>query len=82
MPDVGFAVWVDSDQAWAAGTYEYRAMGVAVISNTDQFRSSDFRQDRRRRPAPGARFEGQCASIGQVNYFLRERRRRRPEPYS
>lgn len=82
MADVGFFVWLDSDQAWAAGTYEYRAMGVAVISITDQFRSSDFRQDRRRRPTPGARYAGQFASIGQVNHFLRERRRLRTEPCS
>jgi hypothetical protein len=81
MAAVGFALWLDSDQAWAAGTYEYRAMGVAVISNTDQFRTSDFQQGRRR-PAPAASYAGQFASIGQVNYFLRQRRRRRRGPCS
>ncbi len=69
---MGFAVWMDGDVAWAAGTSEYRAMGVAVVARTDLFRPSDFRRDR---PRPRqARFAGHFASIGQVNSWLRERR--------
>jgi hypothetical protein len=74
---VGFAVWLDADQAWAAGTYEYRAMGSAVISRTDLFRPGDFRRDRRRRVDPGARFAGHFASIGHVNAFLQKDRDKR-----
>ena len=70
---VGFAVWFDSEYAWAAGTYEYRAMGVAVIAKTDLFRGSDFRRDRNR--PRGAAFQGHFASIGQVNAYLIAKRR-------
>ncbi len=82
LPDnrgVGFAVWIEQELAWAAGTYEYRAMGVAVISRTDLFRRADFRQDRRAPPTWSPGFVGNFASIGQVNAFLiasRPRRRR------
>ena len=69
---VGFALWLQDDRVWAAGTYEYRAMGVAVISHTDLFRPGDFRRDRPR-PA-GAHFGGYFASIGQVNAWLKARR--------
>jgi hypothetical protein len=71
---LGFTLWVDSELAWAAGTYEYRPFGVAVISNTDLFRQSDFRQ---RRPAPPVRdesFVGYFASLGEVNAYLTKRR--------
>jgi hypothetical protein len=71
---VGFSVWVNHDQAWAAGTYEYRAMGIAVIAKTDLFRPADFRRDRRRKPSADARFQGYFASIGAVNRFLQQHR--------
>jgi hypothetical protein len=74
---LGFTLWVDSELAWAAGTYEYRPFGVAVISNTDLFRLSDFRQ---KRPAPPARdpsFVGYFASLGEVNVYLTKRRTKR-----
>ena len=67
---MGFSLWIDDDQAWAAGTYEYRAMGIAVISNTDLFRPADFRRDRRRRPSFMARHIGYFASLGAVNRYL------------
>jgi hypothetical protein len=45
---MGFALWIDSENglAWAQGTHEYRPLGAAVISFTDQFRPRDFRQSR------------------------------------
>ena len=69
---MGFALWVDRDVAWAEGTYEYRALGAAVISCTDLFQSSDFKRERR---APGdGSFVGYFASLGQVNEYLGKRR--------
>jgi hypothetical protein len=71
---MGFALWTDEELAWAAGTSEYRALGVAVIANTDLFRPADFRNGaRRRQPATGA-FIGHFASIGQVNQYLQSNR--------
>jgi hypothetical protein len=75
--DVGFVLWMGPDVAWAAGTYEYRAMGAAVISNTDLFRHADFRRGRRPPPSSSPWFVGQFASIGQVNAYLLAKRRRR-----
>ena len=74
---MGIILWLGSELAWAAGTHEYRPMGVAVVSRTDLFRSADFRSDRRRPPASSASFAGYFASIGQVNAFLMSARRRR-----
>ncbi len=69
---MGFALWVDSDLAWAAGTSEYRAMGAAVVSRTDLFRAADFRAARR---VPAAlTFAGHFASLGQINAWLLEER--------
>jgi hypothetical protein len=73
---VGFVLWVEPELAWAAGTYEYRAMGAAVISNTDLFRASDFRRNRRPPPASSPSFAGYFASIGQINGFLLKQRKR------
>ena len=70
---MGFAVWMDGEKAWAAGTYEYRAMGVAVIAKTDLFCGADFRRDRLR--PRGAAFHGHFASIGHVNAYLISKRR-------
>ena len=72
---MGFYLWLDGDLAWAEGTYEYRAMGGAVISRNDMFHPRDFS---RRRKAPDTRdpsYVGQFASIGQINTRLREERR-------
>lgn len=74
---MGFAVWLEPDIAWAAGTYEYRAMGAAVISVTDLFRPGDFRSDREAPPVSSPFYAGNFASIGHVNAFLLSQRRRR-----
>jgi hypothetical protein len=75
---MGFALWTDADLAWAAGTSEYRAMGAAVVSNTDLFRAADFRSNRRP-PTPLLTFAGHFASLGQVNAHLKKNRRREPQ---
>ena len=71
---MGFALWIDSENwlAWAQGTHEYRPLGAAVISYTDQFRQRDFRQSRH---CPShladcafVRFFG---SLEEVNIYLR-----------
>ena len=77
---VGFVLWLGPELAWAAGTHEYRPMGVAVISKTDLFRPADFRGDRRRPPGPSLSFSGYFASIGQVNAFLLAARRHKIAP--
>ena len=66
---MGFALWTDVGLAWAAGTSEYRAMGAAVISDTDLFRAADFRPNRRP-PASSLTFRGHFASLGQINDYL------------
>ncbi len=75
---MGFHLWIDSQYAWAQGTYEYRPMGVAVISCSDLFRPRDFS---RTRTAPAAfnnpAYIGQFASIGHMNERLRCRRQKR-----
>ena len=70
---MGFALWMDGDRAWAQGTSEYRAMGVAVVAISDLFRQSDFRP--RRRTPLGKEYVGLFASVGQLNAELRRRRR-------
>jgi hypothetical protein len=73
---VGFVLWLDRELAWAAGTHEYRPMGVAVVSKTDLFRPADFRATRRRPPAAVAAFSGYFASLGDLNAHLTATRRR------
>lgn len=71
---VGFALWIETDLAWAQGTHEYRPMGVAVIAATDLFLPRDF-DPRRHGPSPrDPSFVGLFASIGEVNGHLRRRR--------
>jgi len=73
---MGFALWIDSETAWCAGTHEYRPMGVAVIASTSLFSARDFDA---RRTAPGERggthFRGLFASLVDVNMFMK----RQPE---
>jgi hypothetical protein len=74
---MGFALWMDTELAWAQGTHEYRPMGVAVIAKSDLFRQSDFRP---MRPAPseGSRtYRGLFASLGDLNAYLEKQRRPR-----
>jgi len=74
---MGFYLWIDRDLAWAQGTYEYRPMGAAVISNSDLFRRRDFSPRRNAAPARDAEFAGQFASLGHLNGHLRKRRKPR-----
>jgi hypothetical protein len=76
---VGFYLWVDSDFAWAQGTYEYRPMGTAVISSSDLFRRRDFSPRRKTQAPRDAEFAGQFASLGHLNMQLKERRKRMPK---
>jgi hypothetical protein len=71
---MGFALWTDAGLAWAAGTSEYRAMGAAVVSDTDLFRTADFRP-RVGQALPPATFVGHFASLGQINDYLTKRRK-------
>ena len=73
---MGFDLWIDGDLAWAQGTYEYRPMGVAVISSSDLFRRRDFRPRRSPPPLRRDRYIGQFASIGHLNARLRQARAR------
>jgi hypothetical protein len=70
---MGFGLWIDLDNglAWAQGTHEYRPMGAAVISSTDQFRPRDFRQTRRRPRTLQNSFAGFFGSLEEVNVRLR-----------
>ena len=70
---MGFALWIDtgSGLAWAQGTHEYRPLGAAVISFTDQFRIGDFRQSRRRPSHLDQAFLGFFGSLEEVNVYLR-----------
>jgi hypothetical protein len=72
--DMGFGLWIDPENglAWAQGTHEYRPMGAAVISCTDQFRHRDFRQLRRRPKGLQNSFAGFFGSLEEVNSRLRE----------
>ncbi len=71
---MGFALWMEPELAIAAGTYEYRAMGVAILSETDLFRPADFRRNRRPPPVTSPTFAGHFASIAHVNAYLLARR--------
>jgi hypothetical protein len=72
---MGFALWIDAEPglAWAQGTHEYRPLGTAVISFTDQFRPRDFRQSRRRPRHLDQAFVGFFGSLEEVNVCLRSR---------
>lgn len=77
---MGFMLWLDEECAWAQGTYEYRAMGTAVIAASDLFHARDFWP---RRPSPGARdprMQGWFASLGAVNQHLLRRRKDKRRP--
>lgn len=70
---MGFGLWIDRKNglAWAQGTHEYRPMGTAVISSTDQFRHRDFRQTRTRPKELQRSFAGFFGSLEEVNATLR-----------
>ena len=73
---MGYALWVDREIAWAAGTVEYRALGAAVISNTDLFHSSDFKSSLKPPTFSDPTFAGYFASLGHANQYLTKRRRK------
>ena len=75
---MGFALWIDAEPglAWAQGTHEYRPLGAAVVSFTDQFRARDFRQSRRRTRHLDQAFVGFFGSLEEVNVWLRSPIRR------
>ena len=73
---MGFSLWIDGDVAWASGTQEYRAMGTAVIAATDLFGPRDFRPRNRAPHSSPLRFAGMFASLGQINGYLLQLRRR------
>jgi hypothetical protein len=74
---MGFALWIDGDTLWAAGTHEYRPMGAAVVGAGSCFTSRDFRRYLQAPPRYDPRFAGLFASLGELNDFLRHRTRRR-----
>jgi hypothetical protein len=67
---MGFALWTNDDTAWAAGTHEYRPMGVAVIAGTGVFTAQDFRPARRLPRRSGPHFRGLFASLSDVNRYM------------
>jgi hypothetical protein len=71
---MGFAVWIDAESqlAWAQGTHEYRPMGTAVISRTDQFRHRDFLGTRQRPAYLEHSFVGFFGSLEDLNARLRD----------
>jgi hypothetical protein len=72
---MGFALWIEKDTAWCAGTHEYRPMGVAVIAATSLFAARDFHLHR---AAPADRsgryFCGLFASLPAVNMYMEKKR--------
>jgi hypothetical protein len=70
---VGFALWIDGEQAWAEGLHEYRPMGVAVIAITDRFRPRDFNPGRAAPSRAHKTYAGLFASVGDLNAGLRAR---------
>ena len=75
---MGFTLWVDKELAWAAGTYEYRAMGAAVISNTDMFRARDLHRHRGAPSESDPSFAGYFASLEHLNEYLARHRGHKP----
>ncbi|MCS7042012.1 MAG: hypothetical protein N2036_10285 [Bryobacteraceae bacterium] len=76
---MGFALWLDGDLAWAQGTHEYRPMGAAVIHSGGIFTPRDFRPSLRAPSRFDPRFAGFFASLGEMNAWLAQRRKRRSQ---
>ncbi len=75
---MGFALWLIDQEAWAAGTHEYKPMGTAVIAASQLFRSRDFNGLRRAPSRRAAGFQGLFASLEDVNRHLRQQPRLKP----
>ena len=71
---MGFALWVDGETAWCAGTHEYRPMGVAVIAAAGLFTARDFDRGRAAPPREASAFRGLFGSLVDVNAHLEESR--------
>jgi len=70
---MGFALWQENDCLVAAGTHEYRPIGMAIVGAGCVFSPRDFDARRRclaRRPG----FVGLFASLGELNDYLRRSR--------
>ena len=77
--EMGFAVWMSEDRAWAQGTHEYRPMGCAVIAKNGQFRAPDFNRYRRSPDRYSPLYVGLFGSLEEVNDFLRNAKPREPD---
>lgn len=73
---MGFALWLIDQEAWAAGTHEYKPMGTAVIAATQLFRARDFSPRRKPPLRRSAGFEGLFASLEDVNRHLKRPRQK------
>jgi hypothetical protein len=67
---MGYALYRKDRILWAAGTHEYRPMGVAAIAATDLFRPRDFKPAIKAPAETEAEFLGFFASIVDLNHFL------------
>jgi hypothetical protein len=67
---MGYALYRKDKILWAAGTHEYRPMGVAAIAATDLFRPRDFTPRISPPAETQAEFLGFFASIVDLNDFL------------
>ena len=70
---MGFALWIEENQAVAQGTHEYRPMGAAVIAAGCVFTPRDFNRRRRAPNRYDPRFVGLFASLGEMNDWLKNR---------
>jgi hypothetical protein len=73
---MGFALWVETDVAWAQGTHEYRPMGVAVICARTIFSARDFHRSGTAPSRDHGSYIGLFASIGEMNDYLMRNRSR------
>jgi len=71
---MGYALYRKDKVLWAAGTHEYKPMGVAAIAATDLFRPRDFKPAIQAPREKEAEFLGFFASIVDLNdYLMRQR---------
>ena len=73
---MGFALWLETDTAWAQGTHEYRPMGAAVIAKSDLFRPRDFSPWRSSPSRRAQSYVGLFGSLEDLNLYLRQGGRR------
>jgi hypothetical protein len=71
---MGYALYRKDRVLWAAGTHEYRPMGVAAIAATDLFRPRDFKPAIKAPPEKEVEFLGLFASIVDLNDYLTRQR--------